>query len=120
LAACIPSPLHHNPATRTAAWRGRLRAIRERMQRFDWIRDKVDSGDVAARQERRESAKTAAPTDTVPAPASASPEGPQESEKSAPDEPAQLPPPAGAGAAGAGAGAASDAGAGAAGTADVF
>jgi monofunctional biosynthetic peptidoglycan transglycosylase len=41
LAACIPSPVRHNITTRTAAWRARYRAIRERMQHLEWIRDRL-------------------------------------------------------------------------------
>lgn len=39
LAAAIPSPLKHNPATRTGAWRIRYQAIKLRMQQYDWIRE---------------------------------------------------------------------------------
>ena len=91
LAAAIPSPLGNNPDTRTAAWHGRYRAIRERMHHFGWLRDRL-------------AAMSGSPTRSHP------------TETDANTDP-QLPPAAGAGA-GAGAGAA-ESGAGTAGP-DAF
>jgi len=43
LAATIPSPLKHNPETRTRAWRGRYAIIRERMATYESIRQRLSA-----------------------------------------------------------------------------
>jgi monofunctional glycosyltransferase len=69
LAASIPSPLRHNPATQTAAWRIRYRAIRERMETITWVREQLLAIMPVASRPRPPTAKAAPGS----GPASASP-----------------------------------------------
>ncbi|MFC1529749.1 monofunctional biosynthetic peptidoglycan transglycosylase [Gemmatimonadota bacterium] len=41
LAAAIPSPIRHNPDTRTRAWDNRKETIRGRMDQADWLRRRL-------------------------------------------------------------------------------
>jgi monofunctional biosynthetic peptidoglycan transglycosylase len=80
LAAAIPSPFKHNPATRTGTWRIRYQAIHLRMEQYAWIRDALVTMQAGTAQKHRAAPPAASPRP----PAAVVVEGTTGSEASAP------------------------------------
>ena len=65
LSATIPSPLKHNPTTRTRSWEIRLEAIRERMGVYGRVRERLAT--LSGRGEKRQAASAETAVDETSA-----------------------------------------------------